>query len=186
MNNHLPPAPAVDRRIQKTKKGLSLALIALILEKGYEHISVQDIIDRANVGRSTFYSHYESKEQLLLDGHRNLGIVFFNAGAPLDFEPLFLHAGENVDLAKSMFGKKSGGIILGHFKNHLAENIRQQFKRHFGKSRNEKLMLNYTSEAAAAIVISFLVSWLEDDMPIPANEIAARCQQLVVAMVPGI
>jgi AcrR family transcriptional regulator len=48
----------IDRRIQKTKKILSEALIALILEKGYEQVTVQDIIDKANVGRSTFYCHY--------------------------------------------------------------------------------------------------------------------------------
>ena len=49
----------VDRRIQKSKKYLSDAFIALILEKGYEAVTVQEIIDRANVGRSTFYAHFE-------------------------------------------------------------------------------------------------------------------------------
>ena len=56
----------IDRRIQKTKRGLSQALVELILERGYEQITVQDILDRANVGRSTFYAHYRDKEALLL------------------------------------------------------------------------------------------------------------------------
>jgi AcrR family transcriptional regulator len=44
---------APDRRVQRTRKLLQEALIALVLEKGYEAVTVQDIIDRANVGRST-------------------------------------------------------------------------------------------------------------------------------------
>ena len=56
----------IDRRVSKTKKLLSDALMALIIEKGYDDVKVQDILDKANVGRTTFYLHYESKEQLLL------------------------------------------------------------------------------------------------------------------------
>jgi AcrR family transcriptional regulator len=55
-----------DRRVQRTRTMLFDALLDLIIEKGYEAITVQDIIDRANVGRSTFYSHFSDKEQLLL------------------------------------------------------------------------------------------------------------------------
>lgn len=53
-----------DRRVQKTQQSLRNALIALILEKHYDTISVQDIIERANVGRSTFYLHFRDKEDL--------------------------------------------------------------------------------------------------------------------------
>ena len=50
----------IDRRVSKTKKLLSDALMALIIEKGYDDVKVQDILDKANVGRTTFYLHYES------------------------------------------------------------------------------------------------------------------------------
>jgi hypothetical protein len=46
-------AKTPDRRVQRTRKLLQDALIALVLEKGYEAVTVQDIIDHANVGRST-------------------------------------------------------------------------------------------------------------------------------------
>ncbi|MBV9257267.1 MAG: TetR/AcrR family transcriptional regulator, partial [Ktedonobacteraceae bacterium] len=55
----------VDRRIQRTLQMLSNALFALIVERGYEAITVQDITERANIGRATFYLHYRDKEQLL-------------------------------------------------------------------------------------------------------------------------
>lgn len=55
----------LDRRVQKTRKLLQDALIELVAEKGYESVTIQEILDRANVGRSTFYAHFQDKEQLL-------------------------------------------------------------------------------------------------------------------------
>ena len=54
-----------DRRITKTRKAIYAAFLQLLNQKDYESITVQEIIDLADVGRSTFYSHYESKELLL-------------------------------------------------------------------------------------------------------------------------
>lgn len=189
---------AVDRRVQKTKKILSEALIALILEKGYEKVTVRDIIDKANVGRSTFYSHYESKDQLLLAGPQNLGVRVFgdgdvpdgsgkshsaggDRGAP-DFLPLFRHAAENLGLSKAMIGRKSGDIFNGHLQSHLKKAIQDRFKGRFGKSRSDGIWLGYFSTAAAGAAMGFLVSWLEDDLPVPAEEIAKRCGKAVAGL----
>ena len=54
-----------DRRITKTRKAIYTAFLQLLNQKNFESITVQEIIDLADVGRSTFYSHYESKELLL-------------------------------------------------------------------------------------------------------------------------
>lgn len=179
---------AVDRRVQKTKKILSEALIALILEKGYEKVTVQDIIDKANVGRSTFYSHYEDKDQLLLAGPENLGVRVFGdegvqvvQGAP-DFLPLFRHAAENLGLSKAMIGRKSGALSNGHLQSHLKAAIQDRFKGRFGKSRSEGIWLGYFSAAAAGAAMGFLVSWLEDDLPVPAEEIAKNCGKAVAGL----
>ena len=59
-----PPRP--DRRVGKTRRALKEALTDLILEKGYEGVTVQDVIDRADVGRSTFYAHFIDKDDLLM------------------------------------------------------------------------------------------------------------------------
>ena len=56
---------AIDRRVQRTRQLLQDALISMMIEKGYEATTVQDIIDRANVGRVTFYAHFADKETLL-------------------------------------------------------------------------------------------------------------------------
>ena len=56
----------IDRRARRTRTLLRGALVELILERGYDRVTVQDILDRADVGRSTFYNHYPSKDDLLL------------------------------------------------------------------------------------------------------------------------
>src|SRR5712671_3191569 len=62
----------IDRRILRTRATLQHALNSLILKKGYESITVQDICDAANVGRSTFYAHYTSKDDLKRKGFEKL------------------------------------------------------------------------------------------------------------------
>lgn len=56
-----------DRRIQRTRQALRAALHELIMEKDYDTISTEEITERANVGRATFYLHYKDKEDLLLE-----------------------------------------------------------------------------------------------------------------------
>ncbi len=58
--------PAKDRRIQKTQRLLREALASLIREKPYNSIVVKQILDHANVGRSTFYTHFRDKDDLLV------------------------------------------------------------------------------------------------------------------------
>jgi len=69
--------PAIeDRRIQKTLSLLREALVSLIAEKPYDSIVVKEILDRANVGRSTFYTHFRDMDDLLVSGlHDMLGEV---------------------------------------------------------------------------------------------------------------
>jgi AcrR family transcriptional regulator len=57
----------MDKRIQKTKQALQQALLTLIQQKPYEEIQIQDITNEANTARVTFYRHYSTKEELLLD-----------------------------------------------------------------------------------------------------------------------
>ena len=63
---------SIDRRVQKTKALLHGALASLIHEKPYEGVVVKEILARANVGRSTFYSHFRDKEELLAEGMREM------------------------------------------------------------------------------------------------------------------
>lgn len=107
-----------DRRIQRTRHLLLDALIQLIPDKGYEAITIQDIIDRANVGRSTFYSHFRDKEDLLLSGFENLRGIFEelqNQSSPetagWNFSlALFQHVEEQQPAFKAVLGKQAGAV----------------------------------------------------------------------------
>jgi AcrR family transcriptional regulator len=58
--------PKIDRRVRRTRDALGDALITLMKEKPFETIMVQQVLDRAGVGRSTFYAHYRDKDDLFL------------------------------------------------------------------------------------------------------------------------
>lgn len=60
-----------DRRVSRTVQALRSSLFELVQEKHYDSITVQDIIDRANVGRSTFYTHFRDKEDLFVGDWKN-------------------------------------------------------------------------------------------------------------------
>lgn len=71
-----------DRRIQKTQTLLRQALVSLIREKSYDLIAVKEILDRANVGRSTFYMHFRDKDELLVSGIHDMLRSVQSAGLP--------------------------------------------------------------------------------------------------------
>ncbi len=96
------PGENRDRRTIKTISALRTALIGLILEKRYDAITVQDIIDRANVGRSTFYTHFRDKEDVLVG----------------DWKRFLNHLVENIDLEQAGRGRF---VPVREFMLHLKE-----------------------------------------------------------------
>jgi hypothetical protein len=175
-----------DRRTQKTKKYLATALKELIMEKGYDAITIQDIIDRANVGRSTFYSHYESKEQLLV-GNINFqeALVHMPGNNPQDYPLgvnvpyLFHHTKEHLLLAKALGRTQSIEILSNHLADMCAAQIYERLKKKLPAraARSEHQMARYKAEAAAGALIRMLFKWLKDGATIPVDkmiEYAAR------------
>ncbi|WP_415841128.1 TetR/AcrR family transcriptional regulator [Paenibacillus typhae] len=59
----------LNRRVRRTRQALKTAFVDLILEKGYEAVTIMDIAERADYNRGTFYKHFVSKEDLLRDIH---------------------------------------------------------------------------------------------------------------------
>src|SRR5215470_12746901 len=97
-----------DARVRRTRDALGDALVALMQEKPFETITVQDVLDRAKVGRSTFYSHYSDKDDLLMS----------------DAEEFF----EAISTALSQQGDQSDRVFpVQEFFTHLA-NVQPFFK----------------------------------------------------------
>lgn len=104
-----------DRRIAKTKKAIYTSFLELLNSKGYQAITVQDIIDLADVGRSTFYSHYESKELLLDELCHYLFHHLFEREAHVSAEDylahIFLHFRKNQDHVSSLLLSKNDHFL---------------------------------------------------------------------------
>jgi AcrR family transcriptional regulator len=125
------PPKNLDRRVQKTRKLLQDALIELVTEKSYDSVSIREILERANVGRSTFYAHFQDKDQLLhsiLDRLDELFLqhekLFVDARQSItnadminptdEFSPtlsLFQFIGQNHRFFKAMLGNRGYGIF---------------------------------------------------------------------------
>src|SRR5215510_15895433 len=91
-----------DARVRKTRDALGDALVALMQEKPFDTITIQDVLDRANVSRSTFYTHYSDKDDLLLS----------------DADEFF----EAISMALSQHGDKSDRVFpVQEFFAHLAD-----------------------------------------------------------------
>ena len=100
-----------DRRITKTRKAIYAAFLQLLNQKNFETITVQEIIDLADVGRSTFCSHYESKELLLDELCRYLFHHLFEREENINIEAylthIFLHFKKNQDHVTSLLFSKN-------------------------------------------------------------------------------
>ena len=104
-NQHLPLATSnkkTDARVRRTRDALGDALVALMQEKPFDTITIQDVLDRAHVSRSTFYMHYSDKDDLLMS----------------DAEEFF----EALSTALSAHGDKSDRVFpVQEFFTHLAD-----------------------------------------------------------------
>src|SRR5690349_6078299 len=120
-----------DRRSQRTRHLLSAALVELIREKDYSSITVSGIIERANVGRSTFYAHYRDKDDLFV-GELDRVIELLGQRIPgqeeMPFFPslgLFRHVGEEVALYKALLWTPGIDLLIKHLQKSLSKRIEE-------------------------------------------------------------
>lgn len=130
----------MDRRQKKTRDAIFGAFTTLLSEKHYSHITVQDIIDAADIGRTTFYAHFETKEFLLKEL----------------CEELFAHI---IDTAMGLphghhhdFCDRTGGSVFLHLLGHLQENDLHILELLAGE--NNELFLRYFKDNLRKLVIS--------------------------------
>lgn len=172
-----------DRRIGRTRRMMHEALMSLIVEKGYETVTVQDILDRADVGRSTFYAHYRDKDELLLSGFDHLRTLFEQQQQALlaakhggkDPEvnfilELFRHTGQHHKLYKAIVGKQSGEMILKYVHRYLYDML---IVPHAALMKNRKappVPIEITTHWLVSSLLSLMTWWLDNNMPHSAEK----------------
>jgi len=177
-----------DRRSERTRQLLNGALIELMLERHYDEITVQDIIDRANIGRSTFYAHFLDKEDLLMSGFtRALDMLNGHAQHPDAGEDqalpslarFFEHVQEHHRLYKALV--HGGGIDRLSKKSH--QHMRRTIEQHLAEllpaGQAPPAPLPPVADYIAGAVLSMLTWWLENEMPYTPEQMDALFQQLV-------
>jgi AcrR family transcriptional regulator len=184
-------ARAVDRRIQRTRQLLHGSLMALIQEKGFEALSVQDIIDRANVGRATFYAHFDSKEDLLASGIENLRESLkerqrqgrLAAGSDerfFAFSPeLFTHANEHRTVFRAMVGKRSGAVVQQLLQKMLVDLVRDEVKTTWAGVENDT-PVEAVSQFIGGGLFGLLLWWGNGRMRIPVEDVDSMFRRLAI------
>ena len=197
------PKSKTDRRIQRTRQSLRAALFELIKEKGYDAISIEEITERANVGRATFYLHYKDKEDLLLDEFSEmanekvqvLSDVPFSAWlqsqedatnpeAEKPAPPLlivFEHIYENSELYYILLKSEKSSRVVERIRKISTESI-VKFMETKAKTEPISLQFKVPMEFFAAFFSGALLStvdwWLEEEMRHTPREITHLFQSL--------
>jgi AcrR family transcriptional regulator len=166
-------APIKDRRVRKTRRQLRDTLVSLILERGWDQVSVMDVCAQADIGRSTFYLHFADKEDLLLSGfdelHQALQSVHVKAAGAFAFVlPLFEHAKENTRLMRAVAGRKSGQAVQRRFRDVANQLIDGEL----GALGIATDLRQHAARYLSGALVELLLGWLETPRGMDAPALA--------------
>jgi len=163
----------VDRRVRRTRESLGDALVELIREKPFAAITVQEVLDRSNVGRSTFYTHYRDKDDLFLsdvdDFFIGMGTLLSRRGdtsnrvAPA--QELFAHIAEVRDFYAALVASDKIHDVLEMGQGHLARGIDARLREMPRAQDLPAPARAATSAALAGALLSLLTWWIDHGMP---------------------
>jgi AcrR family transcriptional regulator len=180
-----------DRRVGKTRRALKEGLTDLILEKGYEAVTVQDIIDRADVGRSTFYAHFTDKEDLLMAILSDLQVPGPEISRRRADDPafgwtleLFLHFGSARRLFKALSSSQSGPPGQREMTSWLEELAQAELDRLHAPRQLDPAQRETVVRFLVGTFMGFMVWWMrEGNENLPAETVDHAFRSLVM---PGV
>ena len=181
-----------DRRSQRTQQILHQALMALMQEKRYDDITVQDIIDRANVGRSTFYAHYQDKEDLMTSGLMHLMQIMSGLVATpsktgetrlFPTQELYEHVQENQSLFRGMIRGRGLELFFEKGQEFWSQKLTADLKARLPKGHQPTVPIEVLAQFLAGTFVTMLRWWLDNKMPYSPKEMDAMLQKLVMPVV---
>ena len=193
-----------DRRIQRTRQALRAALLELTKEKDYDAISIEEITERANVGRATFYLHFKDKEDLLLEHFSEMADEMVQLVSQIPFadwlpssaelkgsydedEPLlplvmvFKHIYKNSGFYQVLSKSENSSRIVERIRNISSQNI---VKFAETKMQNDPIPVLYEvpigffASFFSGALLSTLIWWLEEDMQHSPEDVARMFRRL--------
>jgi AcrR family transcriptional regulator len=184
-----------DRRVHRTRELLQKALIELIGEKGYDAITIQDIVDRANIGRTTFYLHYHSKDELFISCHEAMVSKFLIAplhllsreellspDAPQGLKSAYQHLEDSRAMIYAIFQGKDSLLIMRQMRDWNAREIETNLRTVFAEAESTipwDVLANYLAGAQIAL----MHWWLEKRQPHTLENLAQTFHRLQRAVI---
>lgn len=168
----------MDRRQKKSREAIFNAFTTLLSEKNYNQISVQEIIDVADVGRTTFYAHFETKDYLLKDLCEELfghiidtamglphGHYHYSCGSATDsvFLHLLQHLQENDRHILELLSSMNNDLFLRYFKSNLKKLIISQYVEK-GQFKNSQLPEDFLVNHISSSFVETVSWWLSHNM----------------------
>ena len=179
----------MDRRQRKTRDAIFRAFGSLLEKKRFENITVQEIIDEANIGRSTFYAHFETKDELLRSMCTDIFRHVFTEELPQEHDHdysagsrslelklghVLYHLRENRLNLKGLLASESGELFLSFLKGYLLE-LFTRYLHEFHRDVPEDYLLHHLTGSFAETV----KWWAAQDMA-PAPELVAEYYLAVI------
>lgn len=179
-----------DRRVIKTRQVIEDALFSLMQEKSYYKITIQEIIDRANVSRSTFYSHYETKEDLLLRSIEHLlemlnsyiiNYLEMDAEKPrlLPVAELFEHIKENSKVMKGLMKYESSDIFFEKVQNYCNNSIGEYLETKLPKGLEPEVPIVILTNHITSTLMNLIKWWLNNKMTYTSIQMDHFFQELI-------
>jgi AcrR family transcriptional regulator len=180
-----------DRRSQRTSRLVSSAFAELLVEKPYDEILVQDILDRADIGRTTFYAHYFDKEDVL-NSIVELELELLtrqisHAAAKQRVVPsleLFEHVYHTQNQQfLALMRSRAGEFLWEALQAALSRAIESALSTLCAEKRSPPIPLPVVSQYLAGAFLTLLKWWVAADMPYPPEQMESIFQQLAL---PGV
>ena len=185
------PKPSVDRRIARTSATLQHALMSLILEKRYEAITIKDICDEADVGRSTFYAHYKNKDDLKRRGLEHLRSVLVVRQRDALAKPgdsrersfgfslaMLEHARDHLAHYRALVGGRGATVALGTIRAMLSDLVRDELATTAGNYSAEGMPRELAVQHVVGAYMAVLTWWLDGGAKLPPQQIDAMFRRL--------
>jgi len=189
-----------DRRVRRTQNLLHRALILLVLEKNYDSITIQEILDRADIGRSTFYAHFKGKDELLISGIHELRNTLDSAiqsersrskphEAVIGFSlTMFQHASEYREVYHALLNTQGWPVFRQRLEEMFDEIIRRECKAEIQrlKKADSDVPVDLFVHYLTAAFFSVLTWWLDRRSRLSATQIDGIFRSLVLPTVEAV
>lgn len=176
----------MDRRQKKTRDAIFEAFIKLLSKKNFDHITVSEIIEEANIGRATFYAHFETKDFLLSElcgelfdhvfesaaGDSRAHTHIFDCDAPESvFLHLLFHLKKNDNHILDLLSGKNNELFIRCFKAELVKLVESQITL-FEERKAEELPMDFFVNHIVCTFVGTLEWWISNKLKQTPEQIA--------------